>query len=1507
MSSIDQRVVQMLFDNAAFEKGVATTLSSLDKLSSSLKLTGATKGLDDIDQAASKGLSLGNLSSGVDTIASKFSALGVIGVTALANITNKVINAGVAVAKSFVIDPIKDGFNNYETQINAVQTILANTGLTGAAGLSKVNAVLADLNKYANQTVYNFSDMTKNIGTFTAAGVDLNTSVSAIKGIANLAAFSGSSSEQASTAMYQLSQAIAAGSVKLQDWNSVVNAGLGGKTLQTALINTARASGVAIDAIIKKAGGFRNSLQQGWLTSQVLTKTLSQFTGDLSVAQIKAMGYTEAQSEAIYKQSIVAVNAATKIKTMSQLTQALKEEVGTAYASIFTTIFGNITEATQLFSAVHNAAENALTKPIYDLNALLQGWDLLGGRTVLISALTEVFHTLGSVLKVVESAFRSVFPATTSADLLRFTEDFKKLADNFKIGANTADNLKRTLAGVFSIFSIAIFIIKQVAEAIGSMLTYVGAAPGDFLALTAKLGDLLVKFKNLVETGDGVKKFFSYLAGILPLTVLLLQNAATWVENLYNKFTGGNPAKSLDKVSLSVGPLGVLLKGLNTLWAAFSNHLTQIEKFIQPLATKFDTFFKGLASSVAHAVGSLNFQDVVNLINTGLFAAVTLLLKKFVDKFRGGGGGLGDIVKTIKESFETLNETFETMQKTLKAASLLAIAAAIGILTISMVALSKIDTGGLLRAGAAITVMFAQLMGSLVIFEKFIEGEGFLKMPVMMLSLILLAAAIDILSVAVIKLAGLNWNDLAKGLTGLTVILAEILVTLKLMGDPKGLIASGIGLTAFAKGVNVLATAVTTLAGLSWDQLAKGLIGVGVLLGSLGLFEKFAGTNATGILSGAGIILLAEGVKILASAMGTFAQFSWEQIGKGLTSMAGGLTIIGAALYLIPPSSVISAAGVLLVAASLGMIGDAIGKMGSMSWSAIGRGLTELAGALTLIAAALFVLPPSTLLSAAAIFVVAASLGLVADALAKMGGMSWDSIAKSLVELAGALGIIAVAMIFMEVALPGAAALLVVAAALEVLLPVLTTMGNMSWASLGEALAGLAGVFVILAAAGLLLTPLAPTLLALGAAIALMGVGVALAGAGVFLFAAGLTALSIAGTAAAAALTGIVSALLGLLPQVGKEIGLAVIAFATTIATAGPAIVTAITTVLDALIKAITKESPKINTLLGNLLVMFLNDIVKYSPQINSVFMKLLTMLLSDIVSFVPKMVVAGTNILVGVLNGIASNIGRVVAAATNVVIAFINSLSNNGVRIVNAGIQAIINFINGVANGIRSHTAELDAAGANLASAILNGLTGGLLGGASAVGDAARTIAEGAITAAKKALNSHSPSKEFEQIGADGSQGFVNGLISLGGAVADASSSVGNGALTAMSKSIAGMSDLITASMDANPTITPVLDLSSVKKSASQISDLLTTTPVTVGTSTSSANNASAGYTANTNAITVAANTGVSNPAPVSFTQNNYSPKAISAAEIYRQTNNQLSKARGVLVYQNGGNEQSG
>ena len=177
--TIDQKVVEMQFDNRQFEKNVSVTMSSVERLKQSLNFKGAAKGLENVSSAAKK-VDMNGLGSTVETVKAKFSALEVMGVTALANITNSAVNAGKRIAKALTIDPVFTGFQEYETQMNAIQTILANTQSKGST-LDDVTAALDELNKYADQTIYNFTEMTRNIGTFTAAGVDLDKSVTAIK------------------------------------------------------------------------------------------------------------------------------------------------------------------------------------------------------------------------------------------------------------------------------------------------------------------------------------------------------------------------------------------------------------------------------------------------------------------------------------------------------------------------------------------------------------------------------------------------------------------------------------------------------------------------------------------------------------------------------------------------------------------------------------------------------------------------------------------------------------------------------------------------------------------------------------------------------------------------------------------------------------------------------------------------------------------------------------------------------------------------------------------------------------------------------------------------------------------------------------------------------------------------------------------------------------------------------------------------------------------------------
>lgn len=375
---VDSKVVEMRFDNAQFERGVRTTLSTLDKLKQKLNFSGASKGLETIGKSA-QNVNMAGLGRTVDAVKVKFSALQVIGVTALSKITSSAMRTEKALSSALTIDPIKDGFKEYETQMGAVQTILANTQKEGTT-IKDVNKALDELNTYADKTIYNFTEMTRNIGTFTAAGVKLDTSVSAIKGIANLAAVSGSTSQQASTAMYQLSQALAAGKVQLMDWNSVVNAGMGGQVFQDALIRTSEHLGTGAKEYIEAEGSFRESLKKGWLTTDVLTQTLDQFataadTQEEYAAAVKKFveqGYSEDQAKQMADMAKTAGDAATKVKTFSQLIDTLKEALGSGWTKTWQLIIGDFEVAKEMWTKVSDVLGGMINKAADARNALVE-------------------------------------------------------------------------------------------------------------------------------------------------------------------------------------------------------------------------------------------------------------------------------------------------------------------------------------------------------------------------------------------------------------------------------------------------------------------------------------------------------------------------------------------------------------------------------------------------------------------------------------------------------------------------------------------------------------------------------------------------------------------------------------------------------------------------------------------------------------------------------------------------------------------------------------------------------------------------------------------------------------------------------------------------------------------------------------------------------------------------------------------------------------------------------
>jgi tape measure domain-containing protein len=1266
-TTIDERVVEMRFDNKQFEQNIQTSLSSLDKLKKSLNLEGAAKGLETVNDAANKcSGNMSPLSNAVETVRVRFSALEVMAITALQNITNSALAAGKNLVSAFTIDPIKTGFEEYETQINAVQTILANTSSKGTT-LDQVNNALDELNHYADMTIYNFTEMTRNIGTFTAAGVDLDTSVAAIKGIATLAAVSGSNSQQASTAMYQLSQALAAGTVKLQDWNSVVNAGMGGQVFQDALKETAKVHGIAIDEMIKDEGSFRETLSKGWLTSDILTETLAKFTGDLNEDQLRTMGYTDDQIKSIMEMGKTANDAATKVKTFTQLFDTLKEAAQSGWTQSWEIIVGDFEEAKELltevsdtFSAVINASADARNK-------MLQDWKDLGGRTMMIEAVKNVFEGLVSVAKPVREAFNEIFPPMTGKQLAEITERIRDLTAKFKMGEESSKNLKNTFKGVFAVLDIVGQAFKAVAGGVGELIGLFLPAGNGVLSLTGSFGEYLVKLDETVKKTDIFGKAVSTVVDIVKTVITFVKTAGEKVKE-FGKAAGEKfdfPGFELfhsflervhDRMAQIGDGAGKMKSGVIVAFEMMGEALEKCKflKVMEALWTAVKVIAGGIADAVgtmmgtlAEKLGNADFSGVLDILNSIAVGGIALSVSKFLKSVTEPLEGLNGVLEGVTGILDGVRGCFEAYQTNLKAGTLLKIGAAIALLAGSIVAISLIDSDKLSASLGAITVLFANLLGAMAIFNKISSDTG--KVSKACTAMIAMSVAVSILAGALKKVSDLDWGELARGLVGIAGLTTIVVASSKAMASSQKQVMKGAtSLIIFGAAIKILASACEDLSKLQWDELGRGLTGVGVLFAEIAVFLRVAKFNGKMISTATGIVILSAAMKVLASACKDFGQMEWSEIGKGLAGIGGLLAELAVFTNLAGNAKHVMSTGVALIAigAAMKIFASAVKDFGQLQWDEIGRGLTAMGGALAEVAIAVNLMPKNMIGIGTGLVIVGGALEIIANCMSKFGGMQWEEIGRGLTVMGGALAELAISLNFMKGTLGGSAALLVASGALAVLAPVLSILGALSWEAIAKGLISIAGAFTIIGVAGAVLTPLVPTILALSGAFALIGVGVLTIGAGLLAAGTGLSALAIGFTALAtagaagataivAALTVIVTGIAGLIPAVLTKVGEGIIAICKVIAAGAPAIGEAVKAVVLTLIDVFVSCVPQLADGALQLVVGVLAALVTYTPQIVDLAFKFLIGILDGIASNLPSLIKAGVDVLVAFFAGI--------------------------------------------------------------------------------------------------------------------------------------------------------------------------------------------------------------------------------------------------------------------------------
>lgn len=1283
--TIDSKVVEMRFDNKDFEANTRTTMSTLDKLKAKLHFPGASKGLEEIGQTA-KRVDFSGMSSGIQTVQMKFSALQVMGITALQNITNAAISAGKQLTDAITIDPVKDGFAEYETHMNSVQTILANTQKEGT-NIDQVNKALKELNTYADQTIYNFTEMTRNIGTFTAAGVKLDDSVSAIKGIANLAAVSGSTSQQASTAMYQLSQALAAGKVQLMDWNSVVNAGMGGQVFQDALIRTSEHLQTGAKQAIEAYGSFRESLTEGeWLTTDVLTETLNQIAGAYSKEDLIAQGYSESQAEEIVKLADTATDAATKVKTFTQLIDTLKETLGSGWTESWQIIIGDFEEAKEVWTKVSDVlggfiqksseARNAILKaamgnpysdlakniqkvtsatsdyknivdsvirgdygngqPRFDklaaeghdwarvqnlvnerlgcsfryteelttsqedlnkeqaktidqilkmsdaeltkngltkedvkalkelqkqsektgipINDLINDMDKLSGKELLHGSVANMGNALINLFTEIHNAWQKVFDPVSAMTLYNIIASMHGVTSKFlKFTEDRGKELTRTLAGVFA----ALDIIRQclggsLKFAIKAVNAVLSAFDMDILDATAKIGDLLVKFDKWLKKTDPFTKGFEEIGKVIKSVV----DDLTKFENKIKKLPNiENFLKTIEKIKSPKVDFSGVINGFSELSntttnSSFSNIrklFSALWKYVTEVGLNIIDTIGKIGTSIAQAFGK---DDVFEVINSGLIAGILVFVKKLTKNITKVTDDAGGILNNVTEILDGVKDCFVAYQEQLRAGALLKIASAIGILTASVFTLSTIDSDALQRALFGIAALLIELGVALAAFGKMSNDfKGSLEANFLMKSL---AVSILIMAAAVKVLSTISWEGMMKGLIAIGGLLLELSLFLSLTDFKKKSFSSSAGMVLIASALLILSSVVKKFENVNWETLGRSLVSIGALLLEISIFANLAGKAKHVISTGLSLILVASGLKILASVVDDFSGMNWDEIKRGLTAMGAALLEITIALKLLPKTSLFRATGLI---------------------------------------------------------VAAAALKIVANDMNDFASMNWPSIKKAAITMGIALGEIVIALNLMKGTLGGAAALIVASAALAILASTMSKLGKLSSDEIAKGLIAMAAAFFIVGVAGALLQPLIPTILALAAAFVVFGVAALSIGAGLTLVGVGLTTISIglsalggslatAAVSIVAGLSVIILGVAGLIPAVAEKIAEGVVAFATVIGDCAPQIIDAVLKLFDEVLKSANAYLPTIIDSVLTLLIAVINGVANHIPEI---------------------------------------------------------------------------------------------------------------------------------------------------------------------------------------------------------------------------------------------------------------------------------------------------------------------
>lgn len=1436
--AIDQKIVQMKMDDSDFTSKVKSVLSRFTELNSgfnklnSANVSGAANGIGAIGTKAGMSASeMSKLASSVDFIASKFTVLGQIGQAAIANITNRMIDMSSRVLKGATIQPLIDGYNEYTNKLSSINVIMNNVP---GAKLIDVKNTLAELNKYADQTIYSFEDMTSNMGTFTAAGVSLEDSATAIQGIGNLAASSGSNTQQMSMAMYQLSQALAAGKVGLQDWNSVVNAGMGGQKFQKALSATAKELGHGRN----EAVSFRDSLQDGWLTSEVLLKTLAKFKDDKSMQ-----------------------TAATQVKSFGDLVDTTAEGLGSAWAQVWENILGDSSEAPKLWTGV----ANAIQKPIQAMDnynkSTSKAFHDLGGRDAIIGALTNLFSSLAKILGTVAKAFGEIFPPATGKQLTDMAKGFEKFTEGLKVSDGTLRNIHDIFKAFFNTIKIGINIVKMVTGVL------VGLIPPGIPGMILNVLGTFARFILALEAGKvkipGVTGALDLLhRGFLKVNDILKESG-----NVFDAF------------------VSIVKDAIPALESFASKVLNKLGQAFDIVKSKIKGVFSGgdsLDLSTIFAAGSLGGIALFVKKMSGAFEDLTEFFKK--------GGPLQGIIGSAKSMLGGLTDALNTFTTSVKVKSILLISGAMLALAAALKILASIDAKDVFKALEMLGVMLLAMNISLNSLGKMTGSVA--RAMAAAVALNALALAINEIAIAVYAFGKMSPDTLIQGIVGITTVLIPMVAALEILSKQSTKsVASAAALILLATAVDMIAVAIAGLAMLPADGALQGVASISAIILVLGAFVKIVDKAKFSMGTAASVVALSVAINLMAAPIIALGLIDYMAVVQGLTAMAGILIELGAFVTIVNGLKMGTVAvQMLALSAALVVITGVIFALGSMSMEQLIQGLTGLAGALIIMAAAVNLMRGS-LAGAAAMTVLAVALNIMMIPLMAFANMNVVQIVSSLTMLAGVFVVLGVAAYALG---PVAPALLILSAAVALLGVGLLGVG-VGLAAFATGLLALAGMGAgAILALGTTINGLLDILIAMVPKLVELGVQL------VEGFVLGITeeiptvvqallemVINLLETLDAYLpevidrfinlMENIVMEITGRIPDIVQTMTTFIVTLAVSLAQAlGDNAYTIINAGVQLMIKLINAMAQAIRDNQDEIVQAMMGALEALLEAVITALQQVLTALFGWIPGFKGMMSSAGSQAkdalrdafgidetakgkAQGAVDGVAGKSGDMNAAGQKLAqsgmagLATMNAngkgsekgqdfangiggksglvngagskLSQSGVAGANTG-----NF-NGTgstkgsdfAGGLRGKGGEANGAGSHLASRAKdgagsqslegvgsdagNGFARGISSVGGAVWNAAASLAQKAMDAIKKTQNSHSPSKETAKLGSYFGQGYTNGIDDQASNVVSSAQSMVSAALGVVAQSGKDINQALEDNLNLQPTITPVID----------------------------------------------------------------------------------------------------